>query len=351
MPGRNHIETHSGFTLTELLVVVSVLGLLAGVVIFAVGGINDQGQTAACSEDKRIISTAEETYFAQKGSYGSEAALVNAGLLSQASTMHDITLAPPKYTVVDTGTCASTSPGGSSLPNGASARTDGPAGLTVELINSTKDPLAGGDAAYSLGDGVWHAFGTTADDGRFTASVPASKLDVSITYRGQMIDTGEIAIASGTIITFQTVRATVQLATTTKSIAPAHVALKGNRDFWMSIDDTDNAGTTVAEVLPGAYTPRVDFSGQTSVLDTTSITAAVTVDVPLTVVKVSTYASQPFSHNGNNGEFVDDGNADGSGALVLELLAGQYDFRVMGKGAVTASNVTVSGASTSVQVP
>ncbi|HZQ79789.1 MAG TPA: prepilin-type N-terminal cleavage/methylation domain-containing protein, partial [Acidimicrobiia bacterium] len=53
-----------GFTLVELLVVIVILGILAAIVVFAVGGITDKGQTAACSTDKKAIQTAEEAYFA-----------------------------------------------------------------------------------------------------------------------------------------------------------------------------------------------------------------------------------------------------------------------------------------------
>ena len=74
-----------GFSLIELLVVIVILGILAGVVVFAVGGITDKGEKSACKADYKTIQTAEEAYRAQEGhtSYATIAELVTAGLLSK----------------------------------------------------------------------------------------------------------------------------------------------------------------------------------------------------------------------------------------------------------------------------
>jgi len=56
-----------GFTLVELLIVIVILGILATVTVFAVRGITDQGQTAACSADEKTLEVASEAYVAQYG--------------------------------------------------------------------------------------------------------------------------------------------------------------------------------------------------------------------------------------------------------------------------------------------
>jgi general secretion pathway protein G len=91
-----------GFTLIELLVVIVILGILAAVVVFAVGGITDRGKTSACKTDKRTLLTAGEAYIAQKSPTAdvSEAALVAASFLNEQSDLYDVTVkAGPPATV------------------------------------------------------------------------------------------------------------------------------------------------------------------------------------------------------------------------------------------------------------
>jgi general secretion pathway protein G len=54
-----------GFTLTELLIVIVILGVLSGIVVFAVGRFTNRGEVAACRTAMKTTETAIEAYRAQ----------------------------------------------------------------------------------------------------------------------------------------------------------------------------------------------------------------------------------------------------------------------------------------------
>jgi prepilin-type N-terminal cleavage/methylation domain-containing protein len=57
-----------GFTLLELLIVLVILGVMAAIVVFAVGGMDQASAVTACRSDYKTVETALGAYEGEKGS-------------------------------------------------------------------------------------------------------------------------------------------------------------------------------------------------------------------------------------------------------------------------------------------
>jgi prepilin-type N-terminal cleavage/methylation domain-containing protein len=80
-----------GFTLVELLVVIVILGILAAIVVFAVGGMTDRGEKSAYQTDVTNLQVAEEASFARQKAdvpYATETDLLGGSFLRSTSTLN-----------------------------------------------------------------------------------------------------------------------------------------------------------------------------------------------------------------------------------------------------------------------
>ena len=67
--GLRMARTDGGFTLLELLIVMAVLGILAGIVVFSLQGVGSSATVAACQSDFATTTDAVTAYQAQMGGY------------------------------------------------------------------------------------------------------------------------------------------------------------------------------------------------------------------------------------------------------------------------------------------
>jgi prepilin-type N-terminal cleavage/methylation domain-containing protein len=83
-------KIQAGYTLLELLLVIVILGILSAIVVFAVGGITDRGEVAACKAEVKTIAVAEEAFYAKNnpGQYTDLAGLVTAKLLRPGTPVY-----------------------------------------------------------------------------------------------------------------------------------------------------------------------------------------------------------------------------------------------------------------------
>ncbi|GAC1416179.1 MAG: hypothetical protein NVSMB5_06180 [Candidatus Velthaea sp.] len=63
-------DRESGFTLIELMIVVAIIAILAGILIPNFVNARAQAQTSACESNLRAIGTALELFYADNQSYG-----------------------------------------------------------------------------------------------------------------------------------------------------------------------------------------------------------------------------------------------------------------------------------------
>jgi prepilin-type N-terminal cleavage/methylation domain-containing protein len=75
MKGRMNQRSDGGFTLFELLLVIIILAVLAGIVAFTVGATRTNSLSASCSSDAKAFGTALEEYKALVGVFPGATAL------------------------------------------------------------------------------------------------------------------------------------------------------------------------------------------------------------------------------------------------------------------------------------
>lgn len=106
-----------GFSLVELLIVIVVLGILAGIVMFGVAGFRQDASNSACKAEMKTISVAATAYLAKNGAFAAadDTAAERLAALQAKNYLEAgvLTWAPNVASISDTGVVADTCPAAS----------------------------------------------------------------------------------------------------------------------------------------------------------------------------------------------------------------------------------------------
>jgi general secretion pathway protein G len=132
---RKQASGDEGFTLIELLIVIVVLGILAAVVVFALGSVTGSAKQSACVADAKTMETAVSAYNAQaqqNGSIGLEASFPTTTGLPAGD------IVPPNAAGSLPANAAQAALDAATLQNGTNAKLllTAPAGSTTAYLNS-----------------------------------------------------------------------------------------------------------------------------------------------------------------------------------------------------------------------
>jgi prepilin-type N-terminal cleavage/methylation domain-containing protein len=147
------VPDSAGFTLIELLIVIVVLGVLAAVVIFSLGGVTAEAASAACNANAKTVAIAVSAYEAENGAAPANYSDLTGGSSPYlqavpSSPYYSISLsegtvmvaAPTSATPIDyssANACAGANTGGTTTSSSTTTTTTTPSSTTTTTPTTT----------------------------------------------------------------------------------------------------------------------------------------------------------------------------------------------------------------------
>ncbi|MDH2903371.1 MAG: prepilin-type N-terminal cleavage/methylation domain-containing protein [Actinomycetota bacterium] len=174
----NSFRQEEGFTLVELLIVIVVLGVLAGVVVFALGNVRQSAEVAACKSNATTVETAIQSYNSLTGG----TPVVTAVLLTTGpnKSLQSFPVATGYALTIVNGVLEIAAPTSATpVAYGTPGACDGASSATPTYLASTDWTVAAGNGVTLTGHSVNMKL-RSSGEGRVMTNIPLSSSNITL---------------------------------------------------------------------------------------------------------------------------------------------------------------------------